>query len=129
MAKSTARCSEAKISITSGVVTRQPRVEIAVSAIERGVLPWASQVSTFDMVPPGTAATSIRPTAMPGGTESARLTARASSGTHTSCVKSPTPTPIGTRSTAAKSAGRSVAPMPSMASASCTAANQYSCRT
>ena len=49
----------------SGVVTRQASVVIAVTAIDKALLPRAMWVKIFDVVPPGIAAINAIPIATP----------------------------------------------------------------
>ena len=66
---------------------------------------------------------------MPGGSPSAAFSARASSGVPMIWTSAPVTNARGWRKTPTKSATFNVAPMPSIASASCTAANHHSWRT
>ena len=109
-----------------GVVTRQATEVRAVILIERGTLPRAIKVNILDTVPPGIEATMAIPITMPGGRLVSTTNPRAISGTTMSCNNKPIVAALGCIATFLKSAIWRPAPIPSIASTSCTAATQYS---
>jgi hypothetical protein len=89
-------------------------VAVAVSVIERAVWPRAMWTKIFENMPPGHAATTIRPAASSGGSSKKRARAIPTSGIAMSCRIVPTIVAVGVRVTRWKSAMVSVSPMPNI---------------
>ena len=81
-------------------------VAIAVIDTESAVFPPARWVRKFEMLPPGQAATSIRPSAMLGSGRKARTMRKVAAGKTTNCANMPTSSGLGARDRALKSARR-----------------------
>ena len=128
ISKSPGSCVDISSPSTMGVVSRQAKEQMAVSAIDSATWPRARKVSTLDMVPPGMAAHRASPTATPVTGFASAISAQANSGTRTIWISRPKTSPRGFCTTTRKSRTCRVAPMPSMARASWVAANQYSWR-
>ncbi len=86
-------------------------VDTRVMPIDRATRPPASQVMTFEAVPPAVAPTTTMPTVIWAGNCNTVATSQAASGINPNCRPTPSNTFCGSRTTRAKSAGVSVSPM------------------
>ena len=103
------------------VMTNEPSVHSAVAETESATLPRPKKVRTLENNPPGNAATSNIPMAMPGGRPSRRDIAIAKQGATTDCSTTINTIPWGARTTLKNWCGVSVFPIPNIAQTSSAA--------
>lgn len=100
--------------VRTGVTTTAATVEQNVITTDNATFALAMNATTFDAVPPGQHATSIRPTARSGGNPNARATTQPALGITRNWAKKPVATARGIFPIALKAPTSSVIPMPSM---------------
>ena len=107
------KCAIAKLVISGSVTTAMTELT-AVSVTLSATSPWNRWLNRFAVVPPGDAASSIRPTASSGGRSNSLTSPKQTSGIRISWQPSATATARGCRATRWKSSRVSDSPSPNM---------------